>query len=124
MAVASGKNFHGSGKHRWGKRYDEGVLPSLGFISLLSRTQCLASLYGATANESVEWSMTAPPSFKAIFLIVWGIGALSGAASDAEENAIGWQPGKFVDEGDRVVLHDIFPLSPFPPFLISSFSCP
>ena len=50
--------------HRRGKRYDEGGLPPLSFISLLSRTLCLASLYGTTANNRAEWTMTAPPSFR------------------------------------------------------------
>ena len=52
---------------------------------------------------------------QAIALIIWGSSSL-GTASDAEENAISWQPGKSVDGGGRVILHDLF--------LLSSVSCP
>jgi hypothetical protein len=35
---------------------------------------------------------------QAIALIIWGSSSL-GSAGDAQENAISWQPGKFVDGG-------------------------
>ena len=50
----------------------------------------------------------------AIALIIWGSISL-GYASNAEENAISWQPGKFVDGGGRPEsFYTIF--SSFPPF--------